>query len=57
MTGGGGGDRVGGDAELVQHFPWVREPALHARAELSASHNTLRVSECAAASGDKGTGQ
>ena len=57
VTRGGGGDHVGGDAELVQHFTGVREAALYARARLSASQNTLRVSECAAASGDKGTGQ
>ena len=57
MTGGGGGDHVGGDAELVQHFTGVREAALYARARLSASQNTLWVSECAADSGNKGTGQ
>ena len=57
VTGGGGGDLVGGDAELVQHFTGVREAALYARARLSASQNTLWVSECAADSGNKGTGQ
>ena len=57
MTGGGGGVLIGGQAELVQHFPGVRGPAQRARAELSASQISLWVSGCAAASGENNTGQ
>ena len=57
MTGGGGGDLVGGQAELVQHFHRGRGQAQRGRTELSASQISLRVSGCAAASGEKITGQ